>query len=236
MCWCVCVFIANNLNEQMSHLYVSLVVFKKVISALLESVAKNVKVAFGDSTEKIYVRHVQVLVSSDPKAVRSTTYTVDQLMEDSRRLSLFIVLDRQKPTKSDLKEEAQEVETQGTALSGCIALFGVYSVATMYMFWRFVEDGHKPYPHYFNRADQRDEEVMTFVRMAATFGFGRTDKEVQDQIDKEMTMVTKPAKQRMSPWLKYVEGKESFLMPGIAALSKMDIVPQSVSHDIVMFV
>jgi hypothetical protein len=232
----VYVFTAKIVNEQISHLYVSLVVFQKVIAAVLESVAKNVKVAYGDSTEMIYVRHVQVLVSSDPKAVRSTKYTVDELMEDSRRLSLFIVLDRNKPTKSNLEEEAREVETQGTALSGCIALFGVYSVATMYMFWRFVEDGHRPYPHYFNRSDSKDEDVGTFVRMAATLGFGRTDAELQDQIDKELLMVTKPAKQRKSQWIEYVRDKKACLMSRIQAVSKMNIVPESVSHDVVMFI
>jgi hypothetical protein len=206
-------------------------VFKKVVAALLHSVAKNVKVAFGDETKMIYIRHVQVLVSSEPKAVRSTKYTADQLLDDSRRLSLFIVLDKQKPTENNLKEEAKQVDTQGTALSGCIALFGVYSVASMYMFWRFVEDGYKPYPHYFGGSDSKNEDVITFVRVAATLGFGRTDAELKEQIRNELETVSETLTQRKSTWMKFVTDKKDLLLSRIQALDKMEKVPASVSHD-----
>ena len=67
--------------------------FIKVVEALLQSIARNVKVAMGDGTDMIYVTNVQVLVSSDPKADLNKKYTADELMDGSRRLSLFVVMD-----------------------------------------------------------------------------------------------------------------------------------------------
>jgi hypothetical protein len=208
-------------------------VFNKVVEALLQSIARNVKVAMGDGTNMIYVTNVQVLVSSDPKADFAERFTADELMDGSRRLSLFVVLDKQKPTEQDMRAEAQKRDTQGTALSGCLALFGVCSVASAMMFWRFVEDGHNPYEHYFDK-DNIDPDVTTFMRAAATYGFGRTDRELQQQMSKEMKMVQSTAAQRKVQWNKFLNDKEEVMLSRSQAFAKMEMVPHNVSHDVII--
>jgi hypothetical protein len=209
-------------------------VFNKVVEALLHSIARNVKVAMGDGTDMIYVTNVQVLVSSDPKADLTEEYTADELMDGSRRLSLFVVLDKQKPTEQDMKAEAQKRDTQGTALSGCLALFGVCSVASVMMFWRFVEDGHNPYDHYFDGKDNIDADVTTFIRAAATYGFGRTYLELQQQIKKELKMVWSTPAQRKAQFNKFLMNKEEVMLSRSQAIAKMDMVPHNVSHDLII--
>jgi phage anti-repressor protein len=208
-------------------------VFNKVVEALMQSISRNVKVAMGDGTNMIFVTNVQVLVSSDPKVDFAKKFTTDELMDGSRRLSLFVVLDKQKPTEQNMRAEAQKRDTQGTALSGCLALFGVCSVASVMMFWRFVEDGHDPYDHYFEK-DNTDPDVTTFMRAAATYGFGRTDRELQLQMRKEMNMVQKPAAQRKLQWNEFLNDKEEVMLSRSQAFAKMEMVPRNVSHDVII--
>jgi hypothetical protein len=205
-------------------------VFQKVVAALMESIGMSLKVALGDDADMIYVTNVQVLVSSESTAELHDKYTADQLMDGRRRrLSLFVVVDKRKPIEKEMKAEAKEGDTQGTALSGCLAMFGVCSLASLMMFWRFVEDGHNPYPHYFIKNDRKDKDVTMFVRAAATYGFGRTDQELEEQIKTELGMVSGSPQERKEPWEKFLRGKEKFLLTRRQAIVRMEKVPQSVS-------
>jgi hypothetical protein len=199
------------------------VVFQQLVAALLQNIS------LGEDISKMYVRNVQVLISSDPTLGKLASYTADELLSGQRRLSLFAVLDRKMPSGNDLRTEAKQGDTQGTALSGCLALFGPRSPASVMMFWRFVETGHNPYRHCFVGSEGQEADVRTLVRMAATLGFGRTDDELEQQIQRELKTVQGTSQSRQSHWEDFVQGDKGLLSHGDAVM-KMANVPENVSH------
>jgi hypothetical protein len=199
------------------------VVFQQLVTALLQNMS------LGEDISTMYVRNVQVLISSDPTLAKLVSYTADELLSGRRRLSLFAVLDRKIPSEDDLRKEAQQGDTQGTALSGCLALFGPCSPASVMMFWRFVETGHNPYHHCFVGRQGQEADVRTLVRMAATLGFGRTDDELEQQIQRELKTVQGTSQSRKSHWEDFVQGDKGLLSHG-EAVKKMAIVPENVSY------